>query len=449
MGASWEDAGTDIGSNTHGIMEAMKDHEYGFNTRAIHAGQRPDPETGARAMPIYATTSFVFDDAQHAADLFALQNFGNIYTRIGNPTTAAFEERMASLEGGLGALATASGQAAQLISILGLCRAGDEVVASRSLYGGTYTQFDVTLRRMGIDVTFVDFGEEGSISEAINERTKLVYGETVGNPRADILDIESVAGVAHEHDIPLIVDNTFATPYLCRPIEHGADIVVHSATKFLGGHGTAIAGVIVESGRFPFDNGKFPMLVDPSPAYHDLRFWENFREYAYLMRARVELLRDTGASLSPFNSFLLLLGLETLPLRMQRHVENARAVAEFLRERQEVAWVNFPIFDDNQWTPLAKKYLPEGPGAVFTFGLTGGFDAGVRFIEKVDLASHLANVGDAKTLVIHPASTTHQQVPTEDREKVGVTDDMVRISVGIEDIEDILWDLDRALVAAS
>ncbi len=427
----------------------MKDHRFGFDTRAIHAGQRPDPETGARAVPIYATTSFVFEDAQHAADLFALQNFGNIYTRIGNPTTAVFEERMASLEGGLGALATASGQAAQLISILGLCRAGDELVASRSLYGGTFTQFDVTLRRMGIDVTFVDFGDPGSISGAINERTKLVYGETVGNPRADILDIETVAGIAHEHEIPLIVDNTFATPYLCRPIEHGADIVVHSATKFLGGHGAAIAGVIVESGRFPFDNGKFPMLVEPSPAYHDLRFWENFREYAYLMRARVELLRDTGASLSPFNSFLLLLGLETLPLRMQRHVENARAVAEFLREREEVAWVNFPIFDDNPWTTLAKKYLPEGPGAVFTFGLTGGFDAGVRFIESVDLASHLANVGDAKTLVIHPASTTHQQVPLEDREKVGVSDDMVRISVGIEDIEDILWDLDRALTAAS
>ncbi len=430
-------------------MEAMKDHRFGFNTRAIHAGQRPDPETGARAMPIYATTSFVFDDAQHAADLFALQNFGNIYTRIGNPTTAAFEERMASLEGGLGALATASGQSAQLISILGLCRAGDELVASRSLYGGTFTQFDVTLRRMGIDVTFVDFGDAGSIAEAINERTKLVYGETVGNPRADILDIETVAGIAHEHDVPLIVDNTFATPYLCRPIEHGADIVVHSATKFIGGHGAAIAGVIVESGRFPFDNGKFPMLVEPSPAYHDLRFWENFREYAYLMRARVELLRDTGASLSPFNAFLLLLGLETLPLRMQRHVENARAVAEFLRERKEVAWVNFPIFDDNPWTTLAKKYVPEGPGAVFTFGLTGGYDAGIRFIEKVDLASHLANVGDAKTLVIHPASTTHQQVPLQDREKFGVTDDMVRISVGIEDIEDILWDLDRALEAAS
>jgi O-acetylhomoserine (thiol)-lyase len=427
----------------------MRDHRFGFNTRSIHAGQRPDPETGARAMPIYATTSFVFDDAQHAADLFALQNFGNIYTRIGNPTTAAFEERMASLEGGLGALATSSGQAAQMISILGLCRAGDELVASRSLYGGTFTQFDVTLRRMGIDVTFVDFGEVGAIGDAINERTKLVYGETVGNPRADILDIETVAGIAHDHEIPLVVDNTFATPYLCRPIEHGADIVVHSATKFLGGHGTAIAGVIVESGKFPFDNGKFPMLVDPSPAYHDLRFWENFREYAYLMRARVEVLRDTGASLSPFNAFLLLLGLETLSLRMQRHVENARVVAEFLRERQEVAWVNFPIFDDNPWTTLAKKYLPEGPGAVFTFGLTGGFDAGVRFIENVELASHLANVGDAKTLVIHPASTTHQQVPLEDREKSGVTDDMIRISVGIEDIEDILWDLDRALVAAT
>jgi O-acetylhomoserine (thiol)-lyase len=439
----------DSGSLTHAIIDAMKDHRFGFNTRSIHAGQRPDPETGARAMPIYATTSFVFDDAQHAADLFALQNFGNIYTRIGNPTTAAFEERMASLEGGLGALATSSGQAAQLISILGLCRAGDEVVASRSLYGGTFTQFDVTLRRMGIDVTFVDFGETGSIADAINERTKLVYGETVGNPRADILDIETVAGIAHDHEIPLIVDNTFATPYLCRPIEHGADIVVHSATKFIGGHGAAIAGVIVESGKFPFDNGKFPMLVEPSPAYHDLRFWENFREYAYLMRARVELLRDTGASLSPFNAFLLLLGLETLPLRMQRHVENARAVAEFLRERQEVAWVNFPIFDDNQWTTLAKKYLPEGPGAVFTFGLTGGFDAGVRFIENVELASHLANVGDAKTLVIHPASTTHQQVPYEDREKSGVSDDMIRISVGIEDIDDILWDLDRALLAAT
>jgi O-acetylhomoserine (thiol)-lyase len=423
----------------------MTDHEFGFTTRAIHAGQRPDPETGARAMPIYATTSFVFDDAQHAADLFALQTYGNIYTRIGNPTTAAFEERMASLEGGIGAVATASGQAAQLIAILTLCRQGDEIVASRSLYGGTYTQFDVTLRRMGIDVTFVDFTDQDAIEAAVTDRTKLVYAETIGNPGADILDITSVATLAHDHGIPLMVDNTFATPYLCRPIEHGADIVVHSATKFIGGHGAVIAGVIVESGRFPFDNGRFPILVDPSPAYHDLRFWENFREYAYLSRARVEVLRDVGASLSPFNAFLLLVGLETLPLRMARHVTNARRVAEFLEADPRVAWVRYPVFAANPGTPLAERYLPDGPGAVFTFGLTDGYDAGIEFIESVELASHLANVGDAKTLVIHPASTTHQQVPVDERAAAGVSDDMIRISVGIEDVDDILWDLDRAL----
>ncbi len=423
-------------------------HTYGFDTRSIHAGQRPDPETGARAQPIYATTSFVFEDAQQAADLFALQTFGSIYTRIGNPTTAAFEERMASLEGGLGALATASGQSAQLISLLTLAQQGDEVVASRSLYGGTYTQFDVTLRRMGVDVTFVDFGDPDAVEAAIGDRTKALYGETVGNPRADILDIERYAGIAHARGIPLVVDNTFATPYLCRPIEHGADIVVHSATKFIGGHGVAMGGVIVESGAFPYDNGNFPLLTDPSPAYHDLRFWENFREYAYLMKARTELLRDIGAAPSPFNSFLLLIGLETLPLRMARHTANARAVAQFLAEREEVAWVSFPVFADNPWTTLAERYLPEGPGAVFTFGLHGGFKAGVKFIENVELASHLANVGDAKTLVIHPASTTHQQVPTEERVAAGVGDDMIRISVGIETLDDILWDLDKALVAS-
>ena len=427
----------------------MADRQFGFDTRAIHAGQRPDPETGARAMPIYATTSYVFDDVQHAADLFALQTFGSIYTRIGNPTTAAFEERMASLEGGLGALATASGQAAQLIAVLTLAQKGDEVVASQSLYGGTFTQFDVTLRRMGIDVTFVDFGEPDQVDKAITDRTKLLYGETVGNPRADVLDIAAYADLAHANDIPLMVDNTFATPYLCRPIEHGADIVVHSATKFIGGHGVVIGGVIVESGRFPFDNGRFPLLTEPSPAYHDLMFWENFREYGYLMRARVELLRDIGAAPSPFNSFLLLLGLETLPLRMQRHAENAVAVARFLRERPEVSWVHFPIFDDNPWTPLAQKYLPDGPGAVFTFGLNGGFAAGVRFIESVELASHLANVGDAKTLVIHPASTTHQQIPAAEREAAGIGDDMVRISVGLETLDDIVADLTQALEAAS
>ncbi len=420
-------------------------HDFGFATRSIHAGQRPDPETGSRAMPIYATTSFVFEDAQQAADLFALQTYGNIYTRIGNPTTAAFEERMASLEGGLGAVATASGQAAQLIAVLTVAQKGDEVVASTSLYGGTFTQFDVTLRRMGIDVTFVNFADPEAVEKAITERTKLLYGETIGNPRADVLDIERYAVLAHDHGIPLVVDNTFATPYLCRPIEHGADIVVHSATKFIGGHGVVIAGVIVEAGTFPYDNGNFPLLVEPSPAYHDLRFWENFREYAYLTRARVELLRDVGAALSPFNAFLLLIGLETLPLRMQRHADNAQAVAQFLQDHPAVAWVNFPIFGDNEWTPLARRYVPAGPGAVFTFGLVGGFDAGVRFIEGVELASHLANVGDAKTLVIHPASTTHQQVPVAERLAAGVSDDMIRISVGLEDIEDILWDLGRAL----
>ena len=423
----------------------MSDHEFGFNTRSIHAGQRPDPETGARAQPIYATTSFVFEDAQHAADLFALQTYGNIYTRIGNPTTAAFEERMASLEGGIGALATASGQSAQLIAILALCRQGDEVVASQSLYGGTYTQFDVTLRRMGIDVTFVDFADLDLVEQSINENTKLLYGETIGNPRADILDIETISAVAHAHGIPLVVDNTFATPYLCRPMDHGADIVTHSATKFLGGHGVAIGGVIVESGRFDFANGNFPMLTEPSPAYHDLRFWENFREYAYLTRARVELLRDIGASMSPFNSFLLMLGLETLGLRMQRHVENARSVAAFLDGHDSVSWVGYPELDASPWRELSAKYLPLGPGAVFTFGIEGGYEAGVRFIERVELASHLANIGDAKTLVIHPASTTHQQVPKAERAAVGVSDDMIRISVGIEDLDDIVWDLGQAL----
>jgi len=421
------------------------EHTYGFDTLAVHAGQRPDPETGARAMPIYASTSFVFDDAQHAADLFSLQTFGNIYSRLSNPTNAAFEERMAALEGGLGALAASSGSSAQLVGLLALATNGDHLVASNALYGGTYTQFDVTLRRMGIDVTFVDFADPDDVEAAIRPTTKAVYAETVGNPGCSILDIEVFADLAHSHDVPLVVDNTFATPYLCRPMEWGADIVTHSATKFLGGHGTVLGGVLVESGRFPFDNGRFPVLTEPSPAYHDLNFWENFREYGYLMRARTEVMRDVGAALSPFHSFLLLLGLETLSLRMQRHVENAAAVARFLAEHPQVAWVRYPIFDDDPWTPLAQKYVPEGPGAVFTFGLEGGYDAGVRFIEKVNLASHLANVGDAKTLVIHPASTTHQQVPFEERDAMGIGNDMIRISVGIETIDDILADLDQAL----
>lgn len=396
-------------------------------------------------MPIYATTSYVFEDAREAADLFALQTYGNIYTRIGNPTTAAFEERMASLEGGLGALATASGQAAQLVAILTLCSQGDHVVAANNLYGGTYTQFDVTLRKMGIEVTFVDPADLEAVDGAVTDRTKLVYGETIGNPRADILDISAFADVAHSHGIPLMVDNTFATPYLCRPMEHGADIVVHSATKFIGGHGVVIAGVVVESGSFPFDNGKFPALVEPSPAYHGLRFWENFREFAYLTKARTELLRDLGPALSPFNSFLLLLGLETLPLRMQRHVDNAAGVARFLSGHPAVDWVSYPIFEDSPTRHLAERYTPAGPGAVFTFGVKGGYEAGVKFIEGVELASHLANVGDAKTLVIHPASTTHQQIPDEERRRAGIGDEMLRISVGLEDPEDIVADLDRAL----
>ncbi len=427
----------------------MADHEYGFDTRAIHAGQRPDPETGARAMPIYQTTSYVFEDPQHAADLFALQTFGNIYTRIGNPTTAAFEERVASLEGGVGGLATASGMSAQLLSILTIAQAGDHLIANRSLYGGTFTQFDVTLRRMGINTTFVDTNDLGAIEAAITPETRLIYGETIGNPGGEVLDIEPMAELAHAHGVPLFMDNTFATPFLCRPIDHGADVVVHSATKFMGGHGVAIAGVIVENGTFPWDNGRFPAIVDPSPAYHDLRFWENFREYAYLMKARTELLRDVGAVISPFNSFVLLLGLETLSLRMERHVANARAVADFLVNDSRVAWVSYPGLADHPTYDLAKKYLPGGPGAVFSFGLTGGFAAGVSLIEMVELASHVANVGDAKTLVIHPASTTHQQLPAAERVAAGVGDDLIRISVGLETLDDIIWDLDQALGSAT
>ena len=423
----------------------MSEHSFGFDTRSIHAGQRPDPETGSRAMPIYQTTSYVFDDPQYAADLFSLQSFGNIYTRIGNPTNAAFEERMAALEGGLGGLATSSGMSAQLLAILTLCEAGDNIVANRSLYGGTFTQFDVTLRRMGIETTFVDTNDLDAIEWAITDRTRLIYGETIGNPAGDVLDMAAMSDLAGSYGLPVVVDNTFASPALCRPIEHGVDVVVHSATKFIGGHGTVIAGVIVESGRFPWDNGRFPAITEPSPAYHNLRFWENFREYAYLMKARTELLRDVGAALSPFSSFLLLLGLETLSMRMERHVANAQAVAEYLEGDYRVSWVSYAGLPSHPSHSLARKYVPGGPGAVFTFGVAGGYEAGVSFIKRVELASHLANVGDAKTLVIHPASTTHQQVPPEERAAAGVGDDTIRISVGLENIEDILWDLDQAL----
>jgi O-acetylhomoserine (thiol)-lyase len=426
-------------------VSAEPDHQFGFDTLAVHAGQRPDPTTGARAMPIYQSTSFVFEDTNHAAELFALQRFGNIYSRIMNPTTAAFEERIAALEGGVGALAVASGLAAQYIALVSLLGPGDQIVASSALYGGTYTQFDVTLRRWGIDTVFVDSRDPENFRKAITPKTRALYGETIGNPRIDVFDIAAVAEIAHEADVPLIIDNTFASPYLCRPIEHGADIVVHSATKFIGGHGTSIGGVIVESGQFPWDNGNFPGMTDPSPGYHGIRFYEQFGVYGYLMKARVESLRDIGPALSPFNSFMFLQGLETLPLRMERHCRNAEQVAAFLQAHPDVGWVSYPGLPDSPQRALADRYLPKGSGGVFTFGVKGGREAGARFIESLQLISHLANIGDAKTLVIHPASTTHQQLSEEQQIAAGANPDLVRISIGLEDPADICWDLDQAL----
>jgi O-acetylhomoserine (thiol)-lyase len=421
------------------------DRIFGFDTLAVHAGQRPDPVTGARAMPIYQTTSYVFEDTDHAAELFALQRFGNIYTRIMNPTTAAFEERVAMLEGGVGGLATSSGQAAQYIALATLLGPGDQIVSSSALYGGTYTQFDITLRRWGVDVVFVDPADPENFRRAITPRTRVLYGETIGNPQISVLDIAAVAEIAREAGVPLMIDNTFATPFLCRPLEHGADIIVHSATKFIGGHGTAIGGIIVESGRFPWDNGNFPGMTEPSPGYHGIRFYEQFGEYGYLMKARVENLRDIGPSLSPFNAFLFLQGLETLPVRMERHTRNAETVAAFLAAHPGVSWVNYPTLPDSPYRELAAHYLPRGAGAVFTFGVKGENETGARFIEELRLISHLANIGDAKTLIIHPASTTHQQLTDEQRLESGVSPDLVRISVGLEDFDDICWDLDRAL----
>ncbi len=428
---------------------SQQDRVFGFNTRALHAGQRPDSATGARAVPIYQTTSYVFEDTEHAANLFNLQRFGNIYTRIMNPTTAVFEERMASLERGVGALALASGQAAQFIAITNLLGAGDEIVASKNLYGGTYTQFDVSFRRLGISTTFVDPDDPEAFRKAITPRTRLIYGETIGNPLLNVLDIEAVATVAHAANLPLMIDNTFASPYLCRPIEHGADIVLHSATKFIGGHGTSIGGVIVDSGRFPWDRGPFPQMLEPSKGYHGIRFYETFGDFAYIMKARVEGLRDFGPALSPFNSFLFLQGLETLKLRMEAHTRNAEQVAGFLSAHSQVAWVNYPGLATSRYHALAKKYLPKGAGAIMSFGVRGGLESGKRFIESLQLVSHLANVGDAKSLVIHPASTTHQQLSDEEKAACGISNDLVRLSVGIEDIEDILWDLEQALSSAS
>ncbi len=422
--------------------------DFGFDTRMLHAGQTPDPTTGARAMPIYQTTSFVFEDTEHAAHLFALNKFGNIYTRISNPTTSAFEERVASLEGGVGGLAAASGQGAQLVAITTLLKAGDEMVSSNTLYGGTYNQFALTFKRFGIEVKFVDAADPENFRRALTPRTKLLYGETIGNPRADVFPIREVAEIAHAHRIPLMIDNTFASPYLCRPIEHGADIVVHSATKFIGGHGTSIGGVIVDGGTFPWDNGTFPEMVEPSPGYHGMRYWETFGNFTFIMKARVEMMRDLGACMSPFNAFLFLQGLETLSMRMERHAANARAVAEWLERHKAVGWVSYPGLASSKFHARAQQYLPKGPGAIFAFGVKGGREAGKRFIEAVKLHSHLANVGDAKSLVIHPASTTHQQLTDEEQLAAGIGPDMIRISVGLENVEDLQWDLDQALAAS-
>ncbi|MBI6874095.1 O-acetylhomoserine aminocarboxypropyltransferase/cysteine synthase family protein [Clostridium aciditolerans] len=416
-----------------------------FDTLQIHGGQQVDSATKSRALPIYQTTSYVFDDAQDAADLFGLKKFGNIYTRLGNPTNDVFEQRVALLEGGVGAVATASGMAAITYSILNIAGSGDEIVAAATLYGGTYSLFVHTFKNFGIKVNLVDPDNLEELEKAINEKTKAVYIESIGNPGINIIDIEAVANIAHKNGIPLIVDNTFASPYLLKPIEFGADIVVHSATKFIGGHGTSIGGVVVDSGKFNWDNGKFPGLVEPDESYHGLKYVETFGNLAYILKVRTALLRDLGAAISPFNSFLLTLGLETLSLRVQRHVDNAKKIAEFLSNHPKVEWVNYPGLEGNKYYDLAKKYLPKGPGSIFTFGVKGGAEAGKKVISLVEIFSHLANVGDAKSLIIHPASTTHSQLDEEQLLQAGVKPELIRISIGIEDADDLIADLENAL----
>jgi O-acetylhomoserine (thiol)-lyase len=424
-------------------------------TLAVHGGQAPDPTTHARAVPIYQTTSYLFDDADHAARLFALQEFGNVYTRIMNPTTDVFEKRVAALEGGAAALATASGQAAETLAIITLAKAGDEIISTTSLYGGTYNLFHYTLPRLGIVVKFVDADDFDGVRALINDKTRAIYTETLGNPKLDIADVETLAAIAHEHKLPLVIDNTCASPALLRPIEWGADIVVNSATKFLGGHGTSIGGVIVDAGKFDWAaSGRFSEFTDPDPSYHGLSFVQAFGPLAFIIKARVQGLRDTGAALSPFNAFLLLQGIETLHLRMERHSQNALAVAKHMAQHPGVEWVNYPGLDSSPYYARTKKYLPNGAGALVTFGIKagktgGGFDAGKKLINTLKLFSLLANIGDAKSLVIHPASTTHQQLSVEEQASTGVTPEMVRLSVGIEDIRDILADLDQAIEVAN
>jgi O-acetylhomoserine (thiol)-lyase len=428
----------------------MPESKQHLATLAVHAGQSPDPATGSRAVPIYQTTSYVFQDADHAGRLFGLKEFGNIYTRIMNPTTDVFEKRVAALEGGAAALATASGQAAETLALTTLAGAGDEIVSTTSLYGGTYNLFHYTFPRLGITVRFVDADDFDGLRAAINSKTRAIYTETLGNPKLDVVDIEKFAAIAHEHGLPLVIDNTTPSPALVRPIEWGADIVVNSATKFLGGHGTAIGGVIVDAGKFDWAaSARFKDFTDPDPSYHGLSYTEAFGPLAFILKARVQGLRDTGAALSPFNAFLLLQGIETLHLRLQRHSENALAVAKHLAAHPGVEWVNYPGLESSTYYQRAKKYLPNGQGALVTFGIKGGYDAGKTFINSLELFSLLANIGDAKSLVIHPASTTHQQLTAAEQAATGVTPELVRLSVGIEDIRDILADLDQAIDSAT
>lgn len=417
-------------------------------TVSVHAGQEVDPSTKSRAVPIYQTSSYAFDSPEHAANLFSLAETGNIYTRIMNPTQDVFEERIAALEGGIGALAVSSGQAATTYAILTLAHAGDEIVASSNLYGGTFNLFQHTLPKLGIKVHFVDSSDPENFAKAITKKTKAIYAESIGNPSLDVLDIEAVAEIAHQNGIPLIVDNTVPSPYLLRPIEFGADIVVHSATKFIGGHGTSIGGVIIDSGKFNWDSEKFPDFTEPDASYHGLTYTKDIGEAAFITKARLQLLRDVGAALSPFNAFLFLQGLETLHLRMERHSENAQKVAEYLADHPQVEWVNYPGLENHPSHQLAKKYLPKGQSAILTFGIKGGLEAGKRLINNIQLFSHLANIGDAKSLIIHPASTTHQQLTEEEQKASGVTPELVRLSVGIESSEDIIADLEQALNAS-
>lgn len=419
--------------------------QYGFHTLSIHAGQQVDPTTGSRAVPIYQTSSYVFEDTQHGADLFSLSRPGNIYTRLMNPTTAVLEERMAALEGGIGALAVASGMAAITYSILNLAGTGDEIVAASTLYGGTYNLLANTLPHYGIHSHFVDPDDIGSFVAATNKNTKAWYVESIGNPSSNLIDLAALAEGAHAQGVPLIVDNTFGTPYLIRPIEHGADIVVHSATKFIGGHGTSIGGIIVDAGKFDYSTGRFPLLSEADPSYHGLHYAPDLGASAYILRARIALLRDTGAAMSPFNAWLFIQGLETLPLRVARHVENAGRIAEYLASHPKVSWVNYPGLATDKYHELARKYLPKGAGSIFTFGIKGDKAAAIRLIDQLGLFSLLANVADAKSLVIHPASTTHSQMNDQELAATGISPELIRLSIGLEDVEDLIADLEQAL----